>query len=198
MNLDGIRFPCLASVAVTVEGRWSLLPRRDWRGVAVADEPLVAVAFLSCGGSVHWYKSERRGGDRVEVRCLLLPFAAGEADTQVNFSVGQGGGRCWSMLASPEGVPVIPDRRELRSGVIERFAEVAGEPRVGLSLLLIARRDVRSARNGLWRVRRGLADLIPEPFRRTLTYGRAGMLGEGIGDAQAEVGGAEVRSSEFK
>jgi hypothetical protein len=57
-------------------------------------------------------------------------------------------------------------------------------------MLLIARRDVRSARNGLWRVRKALATLIPEPFRRILTYGRTGTVGKYIEHVQAEPGAA--------
>jgi hypothetical protein len=180
MNLAGINFPCLAPVAVTLEGGWAPPPRRDWQGVAAASEPLVAVAFMSCGAVVEWYKSERGSAETLEVRFVLFPYEADGRDVQVNFSVGRGGGRWRSVLASSKVVPVLPDQRELQAGVVERFAEVTGEPRIELSLLLIARRDVRSARNGLWRVRKVLADLIPEPFRRMLSYGRTGRLAEGI------------------
>jgi hypothetical protein len=137
------------------------------------------VAFLSCGTVVEWYKSERGSATNLEVRFVLFPYEADGRAVQANFSVGRGGGRWRSVLASPEAVPVVPDRRELRAGIIERFAEVIGEPHVELSLLLIARRDVRAARNGLWRVRTVLANLIPEPFRHMLTYGRTGSVGKG-------------------
>jgi hypothetical protein len=186
MELVGTRFPCLTAVAATLEGGWSPLPHRDWRGVAAAAEPLVAVAFLDCGTVVQWGKSERGSAEKLEVRLALLPYDAEGLDVQVNFSVGQGGGRWRSVLAPSGCVSVIPDRRELRTGVIERFAELTGEPRVELSMLLIGRRDVRSARNGLWRLREALADSIPEPFRRILTYGRTGTVAKNIENVQAE------------
>jgi hypothetical protein len=176
MSLVGIDFSCLTPFAVALEGCWSSLPQRDWRGVAVASEPLLAIAFLQCGGVAEWCKSERRSAEKLDVRLALFPYDAAHLDVQVNFSVGHDGGRRRSILLSHEYMPEIPERREMRTGIIERFTEVASSPRVGLSLLLIARRDVRSARNGLWRVRSELADSIPEPFRRIVTYGRRGRI----------------------
>jgi hypothetical protein len=176
MDFTGVCFHSLTSLPVTLEGGWLPPPWREWRGVAAAGEPLVAVAFLDSGAVVEWCKSERRSAENLAVRFLLLPYDADGRDVQVNFSVGDGGCRGRSLLVSSDWVPEIPDRRELRAGVLERLVEVTAEPRVELALLLIARRDVRSARNGLWRVRNQLADLIPEPFRRLLTYGRTGRL----------------------
>jgi hypothetical protein len=178
MNLAGITFPCLMSVAVTLKGGSSSLPYYVWRGVMSAKEPLVAVAIMECGTTVEWCKSERGSAENLEVRLALLPFCSEGPDVQINFSVGRGGGRWRSVLSSPDAMAAIPDHRELRAGVIERFAEVTGEPSVKLSLLLIARQDVRSARNGLWRVREPLTGSIPEPFRRLLTYGRSGRLAD--------------------
>jgi hypothetical protein len=175
MNLAGIGFPCLTSVAATLEGGWSSRRWPDWQGVATASEPLVAVAFLGSGDLAVWSKSERGRAGNLEVGLALWPYDATGLDVQVNFSVGRGMRRWRSALPASDTVPAIPDRRELRTGAIEGFA-VVGEPRVELSLLLIARRDVRSARNGLWRVCQELADSIPEPFRRLLTYGRTGRL----------------------
>jgi hypothetical protein len=186
MNLGGISFHCLTPLAVTLEGGWSAPPGRDWCGVATASEPLVAVAFLDCGAVVEWCKSERGSAESLEVRFALLPYDAQGLDVQVNYAVGRGGRRRRSVLESFDGVSVVRDRRELRTGVIERFAEVTGEPRVELSMLFIARRDVRSARNGLWCLRNERADVTPEPFRRILTYGRTGRVAKAGGCFQTE------------
>ena len=150
-----------------------------WRGVATAGEPLVAIAFLQCGNVVQWYRSERGSAEKLELKFALLPYDAAGLDVQVNFSVGQGGGTWRSIVATHECVPVISDRREMQTGIIERFAEILGNPPVELSVLLIAREDVRSARNGLWRVRNQSANSILEPFQRILTYGRSGRTTEG-------------------
>jgi hypothetical protein len=133
---------------------------------------------MECGATVEWCKSERGCAENLEVRLALLPYCSEGPDVQINFSVGRGGGRWRSVLFSPPAIPAIPDHRELRAGVIERFAEVTGEPSVKLSLLLIARQDVRSARNGLWRIRETLAGSIPDPFRRLLTHGRSGRFAD--------------------
>jgi hypothetical protein len=51
---------------------------------------------------------------------------------------------------------------------------------VELSLLFIARQDVKSARNRLWHLRPELAALVGDPaLRRVLTNGRAGVMREG-------------------
>jgi hypothetical protein len=176
MDLVGIDFRCLTPFEVALEGCSSPFTSREWRGVALAREPLVAIAFLACGNMVEWYKSERGSAEKLEVRLALFPYGSDGLDVQVNFSVGHGGGRWRSIVASRECLPVIPDRREMRTGIIERFAEVAGTPRMNLAILFIARRDVRSARNGLWRVGKELAHSIPEPFQRVLTYGRSGRI----------------------
>ena len=181
MNLAAVSFPCLTPVPVILQGSWSPPPRRDWQGIVVAGEPLLAVAFISCDAVAEWYKSERGSANNLGVRLALFPYGADRRDVQVNFSVGCGGGRWRSVLCSANTLPVIPSRRELCAGKIEKFAEVVGEPSLELRLLLIARQDVKSARNGLWRVRKELAALIPEPFRRMLTYGRKGKVGEGVG-----------------
>jgi hypothetical protein len=101
-------------------------------------------------------------------------------DVQVSFSVGHGGTRRRTIVASDHYLPMTTDRRKLQTGIIEHFAEVAGNPRLDLSFLLIARRDVRSARNGLWRLAKELTSSIPEPFQRVLTYGRNGRFAVGL------------------
>ena len=118
MNLVGSRFPCLTQLPVTLEGGWSPLPRRDWRGIAVASEPLVAVALLGSCGLVQWGRSERGSAEQLAVRLALLPYGADGLNVQVNFSVGLGGGRWQSVFPSFGCVPVILDRRELRQALL--------------------------------------------------------------------------------
>jgi hypothetical protein len=113
----------------------------------------------------------------VAVRLLLSAYDAAGLDVRADFGVGNSNsvGRC--TVPSPAYRPAIPARRELRCGTIEPFARLAGEPALDLSLLLIARQDVKSARNGLWHLRPELAAAVTDPqLRRMLTYGRAGEL----------------------
>ena len=52
-----------------------------------------------------------------------------------------------------------------------------GEPYIELLVLFLARQDVRSARCGLWRLRRELAQSITnDSMRHMMTHGRTGHL----------------------
>jgi hypothetical protein len=176
MTLAGTQFDGMTSLAATCHGGWSLVRPRDWCGIATCAEPLVGIAFLHAGGITEWCKSERGNEHELELRLALFPYDAGMEDVQVNFSVGRGGCRGRATVASSQYVPAIPDGRELRTGVIEEFATIEGEPVIAVSVLLIARCDVKSARNGLWRLRENLVGSVPGPYARILTYGRTGTI----------------------
>jgi hypothetical protein len=176
MTLAGAQFDGLTSLAATCHGGWSLGRTRDWCGMATCGEPLVGMAFLHAGGITEWCKSERGDEHGLKLRLALFPYDVGLEDVQVNFSVARGGCRWRCTVQSSQYIPAIPERREVRTGVIEVFATIEGDPAIEVCVLLIARRDVKSARNGLWRLRRNLASSVPEPYGRILTYGRTGTI----------------------
>jgi hypothetical protein len=176
MQLDGTGFDGLFQRTVTVDGDWSRLPKRDWRGTAIADEALVAVTLLAFDKHIEWCKSDRSQTGDFVVRLLLGSYDSMGRDVQVAFSLASGDRRYRSMVASPTYVPEIVAPRKFQTGVIESFAVVDGDPTIHLLGLFLARSDVRSLRNGLWRVRDHLVDSLPEAFHGMLTYGRTGML----------------------
>jgi len=176
MQLDGTKFDCLSHMTVNLDGEWSALPKRDWRGTAIADESLVAVAFLSVNGRIEWAKSDRNQLDGFGVRLGLYHYDSTGRDVQIAFSLAQGGRRCRSNVSSPDYVPEIFTARQLQTGVIHSFAAIDGNPTIHVFALFLARSNVRSQRNGLWRVRDDLANSLPDRFRDMMTYGRTGTL----------------------
>jgi hypothetical protein len=177
----------MACLEVDLRGRWLAFPTRCWDGVATGTEPFVAIVFIREGATVWWCKSERWPAGALpaeahEVRLNLTSYDASGEDVQVLWLVG--GGQRRRRLRVPSSYrPEIPPERRFRTGVVERFATVGSEISGGLLELLVlfvARRDVRSSRNGLWRLRPKLADEVRnESLRRVLTYGRTGVLTAG-------------------
>jgi hypothetical protein len=179
MCLEGTKLGKLTPLLVSVQGQWSPGPNREWRGLANAAEPFVAIVFLSSPSGCIWGKSERGETPR-EIRLSLFRYDRQGTDVQVNFSVGGGGRLCRTRVPSPSYRPDIFPEREFPCGVIHTFTQVEGEPGIKLLVLFIARRDVRSARCGLWRVRRHLAESITnDSLLRMMTYGRTGRFAGG-------------------
>lgn len=176
MQIDGTEFDCLSHLAVTVDGDWSPLSKRDWRGRANADEALVAVAFLCVDGHVAWAKSDRQSIDGLAVRLGLYHYDSTGRDVQIAFSIGRGDRRSRSNVLSPNYMPDVIAPRQFQTGVIQPFAALDGDPMIQLFALFLARSNVRSLRNGLWRVRNDLTNSLPDAFRDMLTYGRTGTL----------------------
>jgi hypothetical protein len=176
MNLDGTKFLKVTPLLISVEGQWSHGRVRDWCGWANATEPFVAMTFLSTPTACNWSKSERGGTPR-KIRILLGHYDEQGRDVQVNFSVAGGYQLGRSRVHSPSYRPDVLSNREFPCGVIQKFAQVEGEPCIELLVLFLARRDVRSARCGLWRLRQELAESIADdPLRQMMTCGRTGQL----------------------
>ena len=77
----------------------------------------------------------------------------------------------------PTDRPAISEQQTFQCGVIQKFTQVVGEPYLDLLILFLARRDVQSARNGLWHMRPELAESISsDSIRHMMTYGRTGHL----------------------
>jgi hypothetical protein len=168
----------LTPLPVTVEGQWLPPPKRDWQGQITAAEPVVAVLFLCVGATCRWSKSERRGD--VRVRLALFPYDDAGDDVQLNCSVGGGYQICRLSVRSTSYLPDLPSRREFRCGSVQKVAQVEGNPAADLLILFIARSDVRSARCGLWHLRKEFLESISdESLRGILTYGRCGRLNRG-------------------
>ncbi|MCA9264340.1 MAG: hypothetical protein KDA60_10850, partial [Planctomycetales bacterium] len=138
--------------------------------------PLVAVALLSVHDRTEWAKSDRPRMDTFDVRLSLHHYDSTGRDVQVVFCLARGDRRARSHIRSQHVVPDINAPRRFQTGVIQSFAAIDGDPPIQLFSLFVARSDVRSLRNGLWRVRGDLATSLPKAFRGMLTHGRTGSL----------------------
>jgi hypothetical protein len=84
---------------------------------------------------------------------------------------------CRAVVAPDFLLPHIPTTQTLETGQISHLTTLVGEPDLQILILFLARTDVRSSRNGLWRIRKRLEPLIEEPFRSWLTFGRTRRYG---------------------
>jgi hypothetical protein len=139
-----------------------------------ADEPIVTLAIQESYGRWSWCKSSARKGSTQAVSLLLGEYDRAGTDVQVSFECGGGQVVSRSGVESKAYRPGMPDTLELKTGELATIAMIAGAPVVALMLLVIAGRDVKVGRNHLWHLRRELADDVDEPFRKVLSYGRAG------------------------
>lgn len=164
----------LKQITVTVDGTWHTAAlRRDWCGRAQAAEPIVA---LTLNGFGEWAKSDRPLTDgSLTVRLLLGPYDKERRDVLVNFSVG-GGYSLSRTIVEPDYRPSIENFAVFRTGQLDSFATIEGSRTVSLFALFVCRADVRIGRNGLWNLRPKHRELVSEPWRSALSYGRSGKL----------------------
>jgi hypothetical protein len=175
MDLINIHFEGLTSIDVVVKGKWSSSSSRDWRGTIFASEPIVAISFLVSSGICQWVKSER-DQQPPDIRCAIFPYDNSGLDVQVNFGVGNSN-RIWrTLISSASYRPTIPEHIVLRTARIHHFTTITGNPLIELYVLLIAKTDVASSRNTLWRLREQLAKNIHQPWRQRLTHSRRGQF----------------------
>jgi len=177
--LPDLHFDCLGDVDVEVDGAWCDGRRRDWRGLAVSEEPVVAVTFVSSSDCIEWCKSKRPQPQGQSVRLLLGHYDSEGVDVQVNFSVGESGPRTRTTVTSAEYRPIVAAPIVGRSGRMIPFATVEGSRRVDLGILFVARTHVRVGRNGLWQVRPDVAERLPESIAYLLTHSRTGQFAAG-------------------
>jgi hypothetical protein len=179
MIVEETKLGRLTPLLISVQGQWCPGPNRQWRRWANSAEPFVAITYLSTPAECIWSKSAR-GESPIEVRLMLGPYDEQGRDVQVYFSVGGGYRRSRSLVSSPSYRPDIVSNGEFRCGVIQKFTQIEGEPGIELLILFLARQDVRSARCGLWKLRRELAESITnDSIRRMMTYGRTGRFIDG-------------------
>lgn len=165
-----------ADLPVTISGEWLDPPKRDWRGIASASEPLVAVVFLKQRNRLEWCKSDRGSVEGLPIRLALFPYDKLASEVQVNFSVG-GGGRCLaSNVPSRNYRPDIHSHNVVRTGELVTFARVDGSPAVDAEMLFIPQRSVQFGRNALWRLRSGLELSLPDELNQILIGKRSRWL----------------------
>ena len=171
---EKFHFDALRQIDVSVAGDWQADTRRDWRGKALAPEPVVAISFVVKGAQVSWCKSERPNLVGQPVRLLLGHYDSAMRDVQVSFSVGKGQVVSRTVVDSPTYRPNIQATMSVATARFLPFTTVEGSHPVELFALFLAGADVKVGRNGLWHLRRELVVSVPPDFRKLLTYGRTG------------------------
>jgi hypothetical protein len=150
---------------VQLAGKWSVTSTRRlqggvaitrrWRGLATANQGLVALAVLLNGDFVQWGKSEMGPpADACEVELALFPHDNIGLEVQVNIVVGGGGyRRDTTRVASVTYLPEIPDRQDLGCGQLLRLATIKGDPVIDVGLMFLPRPEVKKVRAGNWKPR---------------------------------------------
>lgn len=170
VGLAPVRFEGLARLPVTIAGDWHISRPRDWSGVATADEPIVAVHFITSDTKTAWRKSEKtHAPEGFGVRFHIGNYDEVCRHVRIDF-----GAAIASTVSSATYRPRVEGRQQVHTGETFGFTYIEGEPRAEFHLLFLARRDVRGGRKGLWQLRRALVEGFAEPWRSILTHSRTG------------------------
>ena len=174
MSIDGTNLEFVKPLKVRVDGSWQESRMRDWKGIAISTEPLVALVLLRFENKVEWCKSERGNPDGQPVRLLLSPYDSEKLDVQINFSVGGGHVRSRSIVSSDTYKPKLLELNNISTGVFYKMFDVKGSRNIELYSLFLAASDVKVGRNGLWHIRKEHQENVEEPLARILSFGRNG------------------------
>ena len=171
--IEGTTIPGALRIPVVISGSWSTPSKSLWEGVATANEPIVAVAFLRCQKQIDWGCSWRSNEPAIATR-VSVSGHANSAFVQVVFSIKGGGSRWTSTLPSPTYRPEIPATASVETGTVALLARIEGDPIIDLLGLFLAKSDTIGGRNHIWHIRScfhgDLSPLLKEP----LTHGRSG------------------------
>lgn len=190
VGLAPVRFSGFARVPVTITGGWREGSGRKWEGVAAADEPLVAVSFITSGTQTRWCRSEKHDHPPDGIRPYFWMMNYDKEGRNVRIQFGAGGTvAIASRVSSATYRPRLDDQRVVYTGETFGMTYIEGDPRAEFHLLFLARGDMRGGRKGLWQVRRSQAEPLPEPWRQILNYGRTGSI-DWLNVSEREVGTA--------
>lgn len=167
-------FSNLTTIPVTLESSWQLTERRQWDAIGIASEPMVALAFLFTSECYEWIRSERTVVPSVKVSLSLVSYEKGGMDTAISFMVNNSQRRGRSILPSSLYKPLLPERVNLVTGKIVKLGTIEGKPNFEIGILLIARRDVKVRRKGIWYLKEEFAKDLRPPWKQILHYSRTG------------------------
>ena len=166
----------ILKIPLTISGNWMDSVNRDWKGEIFSSESLVAVVMLKNGNSFSWCKSDRDSGEGQKIRLSLLSYDKTNLEVQVNFSIGNGHARLASFVESAQYKPRIELASEIKTGELNRFAEVAGNPNITLSVFFLAQKNVKFGRNGIWHLKPKIETSLSANFNKILASGRSGKI----------------------
>ncbi len=170
----------LAKTPVELSGQWvNKASRRDWRGVAEAGLPFVAVLFVKEGRYLFWEKDEKRGESGDHSREIRLIFRSNNDGTMdCCYRIGQGVINLESREKSSSYLPNLKKRCTVLTGEPFRFVSIEVEPPIDLYSLFIVKGDINTLRKGLWHLKSNLLIGTSELWKMMLGYGRNGLLAE--------------------
>jgi hypothetical protein len=169
---SSVAIPGLIQEPIQFSGAWE--DGRDpgvWLGSVTGSATLCGIAFLVHGSEVSWAKGERASSAECCVSLYLGWHDKGAGDVSVGFNVGGGGARWSTKLTYRPNVPAV---RHLITGTLLHLFDVPGSEPLSCHAAFLRGDETKVGRNGLWHLRSSLAQAIPEPWRRILTYGRSG------------------------
>lgn len=178
MPLEQIIIPTATRTSVRLTG--SPVPHptagyRLWRGTFESVEPIVALAITVCGRHVHWARTSHRSTPSLETSILFSPYDEAGLDIAVTFSIFDAVATSQVITDSRQSQPT-PSPKTFVTGQLVEVADFATDPPCRLNALFLIRRDVASVRNGVWHAKSEVVSSMGDPWRKMLTYGRAGEL----------------------
>lgn len=169
--------PTVKKIEVNVSGGQETHPTagyRLWRGMAVAPEPIVAMAIIENNERYLWVRSSVRQ-DHLKMNILFSPRDLSGRNISVSFAVGD------SIVCDNCSVPAQqtepnPLPGVYQTGVVSRFAQLQSTPPVILHVLFLAKVDVETGRCGIWHLKVAHKGSLDDVWRRVLTFGRTGIV----------------------
>jgi hypothetical protein len=169
--------PTVKKIEVNVTGGQETHPTagyRRWRGMAVAAEPITALAIIENNRQYSWVRSSTRQ-DHLEMGILFSPYDLNGRNISVSFSVGDSVvcDRCTvpSQQTEPNPLPCV-----YYTGIVSRFAQLQSTPSVILHVLFLAKVDVKTGRNGIWHLKVPHKESLDPIWNDALTFGRSGIV----------------------
>lgn len=162
-----------AEHAVTLQGGWNdYHGQRRFLGALACAAPVRVMSLLACGAGHAYTKSGRTDGTAIEIALSDHPIWQGER-RQIMLRIGDEL-NTRGVLDKARGIE-IPDRCIFATGMVFDWAapDALGSP---IKLLVIARSDLETRRNGIWRVKPHHAAALPESWRAALTATRHGLV----------------------
>jgi len=168
----------LTKTRVELSGQWvNKASRRDWRGVAEADLPFVAVLFVTEGRYLFWRKDDKRGESGDSSRAIRLTlWSLDDGTMDCGYRIGRGVIRLTGKEKSSSYLPDLKERWTVLTGEPFGFVSIEIEPPINLYGLFIVKRDINTLRKGLWHLKSSLLIGISEPWKTMVGNGRQGEI----------------------
>ena len=160
-------------VVSTISGAWNDEKQPSWRGHIVAPESIVVLSFLRAGSTLYWVKS----APATEITLSLTLHWLNFDGTQFQLMYASGGSHN-EQVAFTAPLRMLKPTISATSAPAGSFVTLFSfdsDPAVAVTILPLARRDVKMGRNGIWRLKSSdhIASL-QDPLQSVMAKGRQG------------------------